>query len=80
MSSSPTRVTMKMPLARKATGNHLVNYASLEKAQGSVSGFCYSRNRVCDAVLIVKNCGRTGAVNLLFKYTILFGAFMGQNV
>ena len=43
----------KTSLARKATGNHLINYTSLEKAQSPVSGFCYARNRICNAVINV---------------------------
>ena len=41
--------SMKILLARKATGNHLMNSTSLEKTQSPVSGFCYTRNRVCNA-------------------------------
>ena len=45
-------VTFKAPLVRKATGNHLVNSSSLEEIQSPVSGFCYARNRVCEAVVL----------------------------
>ena len=41
---------LKTPLARKATGNHLMRSTSLGKTQSPVSGFCYARNRVCNAV------------------------------
>ena len=50
MSSNPAaRVTKEMPLARKATGNHIITSTSLEKTPTSISGFCYARNRVCNA-------------------------------
>ena len=48
-SSIPTCVTFKMSVARKAKGNHLMNSTSLEKTQSPDSGFCYARNRVCNA-------------------------------
>ena len=41
--------SMKILLARKATENDLIKSTSLEKAQSPVSGFCYARNRVCNA-------------------------------
>ena len=47
VSSSPTRVTIKTPLVRKVTGNHLIKPTSLEKDQRPVSGFCYARSGVC---------------------------------
>ena len=50
VSMNHTRVTIKTPLVRKATGNHLIKSTSLEKAQSPVSGFCYPRNPVCDTV------------------------------
>ena len=50
VSSIPPCVTFKTPLVRKATGNHLMNSTSLGKTQNPVSGFCYARNRVCNAV------------------------------
>ena len=53
-SSNPARVTIKIRLARKATGNHLIKSTFLEKARGLVSGFCYAPNRVCDAVFLSK--------------------------
>ena len=31
VNSNPTRVAMKMALAKKATGNHLIKFTSLEK-------------------------------------------------
>ena len=49
VSSIPPCVTFKTPLVRKAMGNHLMNSTSLEKTQSLVSGFCYARNRVCNA-------------------------------
>ena len=49
-SSSPTRGAMKTPLVMEATGNHLIKSTSIENTQGPVSGFCYARNRECDAV------------------------------
>ena len=42
VSSNPARVTIKTPLARKSTGNHLIKSTSLEKAQSPVSGFCHT--------------------------------------
>ena len=33
VSSNPTRVTIKAPLMRKATGNHLIESTFLEKTQ-----------------------------------------------
>ena len=42
VSLSPTRVTIKTPLERKAMGNHLIKSTSLEKALSTVSGFCYA--------------------------------------
>ena len=48
--SNAKRATMKTPLARKATGNHLIKFTSLEKTRIVVFGFCFARNRVCDAV------------------------------
>ena len=41
---------MKVPLARKATGNHPMKSTSLAKAQSLVSDFCYAQNRVCNVV------------------------------
>ena len=52
MSSNPARVTIKIPLAREATGNHLIQFTSLKNTQSPVSGLCYARNRVCDAVYV----------------------------
>ena len=40
VSSDPTRVTIKIPWVRQATGNHLMNCTSLEKTRSSVSGLC----------------------------------------
>ena len=40
----PPFVTVKMPLVRKVTGNHLIKSTSLEKTQNPVSGFCYAQN------------------------------------
>ena len=51
MSPNPTLVTIKMPLAREAMGNHLMKSTSLEKTRSPVSGFCYAQNRVCNAVI-----------------------------
>ena len=48
----PPCITIKIPLVRKATGSHLIKPTSLEKAQSPVFGFCYSRNRVCNIVII----------------------------
>ena len=42
--SNPTRITMETPLARKATGSHLIKSTSLEKAQSLVFSFCDARN------------------------------------
>ena len=36
--------SMKILLARKAMGNHLMNSTSVEKIQSAVSCFCYARN------------------------------------
>ena len=47
----------KIPLGKKATGNHLVKSTSLEKAQSPVSGFCYPQNRVCQTLLVRKALG-----------------------
>ena len=33
-----------------ATGGHLIKSTSLEEVKIPVSGFCYARNRVCNAV------------------------------
>ena len=44
----------KTPLVGKATGNHLIKFTFLEKTQSPVSGFCYARNRVCNAVFSMK--------------------------
>ena len=49
-SSNPARVPIKTPLARKATGSHLVKSTSLGETQSPVSAFCYDRNRICNAV------------------------------
>ena len=71
VSSIPARVTIKAPLVRKATGNHLVKSTSLEKTRSPVSGFCYGRNRVCNTVLLRIADGRSqrekseGILNLL---------------
>ena len=54
-SSNHTRVTIETRLARKATGNHLMNSTSLEKLQIPASGFCDARNRACDAVMHLNN-------------------------
>ena len=62
VSSIPPCVTFETPLARKATGNHLMNSTSVEKTQSPVSGFCYARNRVCDAVNL----------NKTHRYTLAF--------
>ena len=61
ISSSPPCVTLKTPSARKAAGNHLMNSTSPEKTQITVSGFCYARNRVCNAV-ICKICRFTALI------------------
>ena len=53
VSSIPPCVTFKTPLVRKATGNNPMNSNSLEKTQSHVSGFCYPRNRVYNAVFFV---------------------------
>ena len=50
VSSIPPCVTLKAPFMRKATENHIMNSTSLEKTQSPVSGFCYARNRVCNAL------------------------------
>ena len=42
VSSNPARVTIKTPLARNATGNHLTKSTSLEKHQRTSSGFFYT--------------------------------------
>ena len=41
-SSNPARLTIKTPLVKTATGNHLINATSLVKTQSSVSGFYHS--------------------------------------
>ena len=41
VSSKITRVT-KTQSVRKATGSQLIKSISVEKSQGSVSGFCYA--------------------------------------
>ena len=51
VSLNPTRVTSKMPLVKNATVNHLMNSTSLEKTHSHISGLCYARNRVCNALL-----------------------------
>ena len=51
----PACVTLKTPLVRKATGNHLMNSTSLENTQSPVSGFCYAPNGVCFAVNFKKS-------------------------
>ena len=48
----PPCVPIKTSLVRKATGNHLINSTSLGKTQSPVSGFCYARNRLCNASLV----------------------------
>ena len=53
VSSIPPCITFETPLVRKATGNHLMNSTSLEKTQSPVSGFCYARNQVCNAAVIL---------------------------
>ena len=45
-------VTIKTALVRKAMGNHLIKLAFLEKAQSPVSGFCYARDRIRNAIPI----------------------------
>ena len=42
--------SMKILLLWKATETHLMNSISLARIQSPVSGFCYARNRVCNAV------------------------------
>ena len=44
-------------LVRKATGNHLIKFHFPRKAQSPVSGFCYARNGVCNAVNL-RTCSR----------------------
>ena len=44
VSSIPPCVTFKTPLARKSTGNRLMNSTSLETTQSAVAGFSYARN------------------------------------
>ena len=51
-SNHPARVPMKIPLARKEMENHLISPTSLDEIQSPVSGFCYARNRVCNAVSV----------------------------
>ena len=41
-SSNPTRATIKTPLVRNATGNHLIKSTSLENTKMPTSGFCYA--------------------------------------
>ena len=43
--------SMKILLARKAMGNHLMNSTSAEKIQSPVSGFCVAGNRVCNSAI-----------------------------
>ena len=52
VSSIPPRVTIETKLVGKGTGNQFIDSISLEEAQSLVSGFCYARNRVCNAVLL----------------------------
>ena len=47
--SYPAHVTIKTPLARKATRNYFINPTFLQKTNSPVSGFCYPRNGICDA-------------------------------
>ena len=49
----PPCIAFKTLLVGKATGNHLINSTSLEKTQSPVSGFCYARNRVCNAAFLL---------------------------
>ena len=68
--SIPPCVRMKTPSVKKATGNHLVNSTSLEKIQSHVSGFCYARNQVCNAVF------QTGLPFQQMNYKVsIFNAF-----
>ena len=53
VSSIPLCVTFKTPLVRKATGNQLMDYTSLEKTRSPVSGLCYALNQVCELVIKV---------------------------
>ena len=54
VSSNPARVTMKTPLARKTTGNHLIKPTALEKIQSPVSGLCYGRNQTHQTINILE--------------------------
>ena len=49
VSSNPACVTIETSLARKTKGNHIVKSTSREMIHSPVPGFCYARNRVCDA-------------------------------
>ena len=51
VSPIPPCVTIKTPLARKATGYHFMKSTSLEETQSPVSGFCCAQTRVYDAGL-----------------------------
>ena len=65
MSWNPTHVTIKVPLMRKTTGNHLKKSVSLERTQSPVSGFCNARNRVCSAVMLGKGHGGQYKANIM---------------
>ena len=37
----------------EGNGSHLIKSTSLEETQSPVSGFCYARNRVCNAIRMI---------------------------
>ena len=65
--------SMKMILARKAMWNHLMNSTFLEKTQSPVSGFCYARNRVCNAVCCIYSKTQSTKVANYFIFEWWFG-------
>ena len=77
VSSIPQCVTFKMPLARKGTGNQLMNSTSLEKTQSPVFGFCYARNGAGNVAVMfhfssnVKQSHKNIAYNSLQKVNVL---------
>ena len=68
----PPYVTFKAPLVKKTTGNHLMNSTSLEKTHSPVSGFCYARNRVCNAYNYLCRDAFSGKEVLLSIRTLLY--------
>ena len=69
MSSNPAHGVRKTSLVRKATGNHLIITTTLSEAQSPFSGFCYARNRVCDAVFLLH--GGSDAYDIVWTFITL---------